>query len=156
MKIETSKSLNAYNLRKGNILFNNNEISIQREIKQFRIILAVEIVLLISMLSSILSYVEKGYQRSLIITIILLILLIAILAIEIPKYIKACKMNGRTYRISEIVRAKVKEKKYSIWIAFEFSDKTIDCITIAKGNNYPEFIDVLNRNNVEITRINKR
>ncbi len=108
------------------------------------------------MSSCIISYFEKGNQRSILIAIILSVTAIIFFAIEIPKYIKARNMNGRIFKISDILRTEVKEEGYSVWITFEFKDRTKDNITIAKGNNYPEFIDTLHRNNIELIRINKR
>ena len=156
MNSETLKSLNSDHHVRGKILFDNEEISIQREIKQFRIILVIGISYIISFSSCIIGYFENENQWSILSAIIISIALIVFFAIEIPIYFKARKMNGRIFRIPEILRSEIKEKEYRAWIAFEFKDGTKDNITITRGNNYPEFIDTLNRNNIEIIRTNKR
>jgi hypothetical protein len=149
----TLKGLDPFN---GELIFDETEMSIQRNLKSYWMFVFIAFWTMLTMVGNILNSYEKGRFILFYIFLFIEIVLFFILIYAILRLLTARKKNNRVYSISEIKSVYAEIKNYRAWITIEFKDETFDKIPIIKNNYYSIFIEVMKKNSIDVIENNKR
>lgn len=149
----TLKGLDPFN---GELIFDETEISIQRNLKSYWMLIFIAFWAMISLVGNLLTSYDKGHINLFYVLLFIEIVLFFFLIYAISRLLKVRKRNNRVYSISEVKSVYAEFKGYRAWIKIEFKDETSDKIPIIKNDYYSLFIDVMKKNSIDIIENNKR
>lgn len=146
----TLKGLDPFN---GELIFDESEISIQRNLNIYWMQTFISFWVMITLISTCLRSFDKGHQVLFYICISLEIVLFFLLIFTIIRLLKARKKNNRVYTLTEIKCVHAEIKNYKAWLTIDFKDETNDKIPVIKNNLYSIFIDVIKKNGIDVIEI---
>jgi len=152
--METKKDYSSWILKNPNdhgieLIFDESELSIQRDLKNYWSNILFALLCSFSSLGYFLIYYGKNGNAIYVFSIVILILLLFI-TFEFSKIWKARKMNERVYMLSEIKLVRTETRKNKVKISIEFRDGIRDEISIIKNRYYELFIDTLKKNSIKV------
>jgi len=150
MRKDSSWTLKGPDSISGDLVFDEREMCILRDIKRFGTVIGLNFIFMTSVVSNCLLFFERvNHIIAIIFTLIMAALLINIV-IYFLGFLKARDMNNMVFQYSEIKKVEIKKKDKRVKIAFEFNDESKDKISIARDRGYLFFKDILMKNNILI------
>lgn len=156
IKEETTWTLKGPRNLSETLIFDDAEMSIQRDLRGSWINIAIGSLIFISSLGNLIGNYATGYRFLSYLNSFLIAFSIVFLIYGFREYFKARTMNKRVFQISDINKVKSEIWNTMVGIGFEFKDGTKDRISIVKTGYYKLFIEKLKKNSIEIVEINKR
>lgn len=150
MKDDSAWTLKGPDPISGDLLYDENQMCIRRDLKRFGTVIGLNFILMTSLVSNCFLFYERvNYIVAFILAFIVAALLISIV-VYFRAFLKARDMNNMIFQYSEIRKVEIKRKDKRVKIAFEFNDDSKDKISIARDRGYLFFRDILIKKDVNV------
>jgi amino acid permease len=137
------------------LIFDESEMSIQRDLKNHWLNILYCFIVLLSTFGNFLNYHEKDNNLSYVFAAVMIAMMTFMIYQVYLLWTEHIK-NERVYQISEIQLIQIENRKNKARILIDFKDGSKDKMQVLKNNYFEIFIDTLKKNSIGIKENNKR
>ena len=134
------------------LLFDEKELSIQRDTRNYWQFVLIFLGLFLTSLGNTMTSYEKGRVTFFYITLFLALSMLIIFIYQIIVLVKAYSKNKRVYQFDNISKVEIVTLSQKVILQFHFKDNSTDRITVRPDNSYSLFIDFIKNSNIEIAK----